>query len=286
MNGTEIITLLSTGLEKMSSAISPVAGALFTAIFLRHNIKTNEFEKIKAGQFKEVADDLLAAGKMTYTEYYKANNFLIVAKKADSYYQENPKQEEKGVYDFDWFIRFFETVGNVSDDTMQNLWAKILAGEIARPSTFSLKTIDVMKNLSRKDAELFIKVCSHSFMSSATNIFFPNEIQFMEAVDIQYTDIMKLSELGLIFNDASINLEFNINGKPNILLSNDNLIMVISSTSGNSETVMIRQYPFTEAGKQLYTLIGETTSNEDFIKYAELLSHNNSYQISVHHVKK
>lgn len=49
---------------------------------------------------------------------------------------------------------------------------------------------------------------------------------------------------------------------------------------------MIRQYPFTEAGKQLYTLIGETTSNEDFIKYAELLSHNNSYQISVHHVKK
>ena len=144
MNGTEIIAFLSDGLETMSSAVGPVAGALFTAIFLRHNTKTDEFEKIKAGQFKEVADDLLMSGKMTYTEYYKANNFLAVAKKADSYYKEHPRTEEQGTYDFDWFVRFFEAVGNVSDETMQNLWAKILAGEIAHPSTFSLKTLDVM----------------------------------------------------------------------------------------------------------------------------------------------
>lgn len=58
MNGTEIIAFLSSGLETMSSAVSPVAGALFAAIFLRRNTKTDEFEKIKAGKFKEVADDL------------------------------------------------------------------------------------------------------------------------------------------------------------------------------------------------------------------------------------
>lgn len=82
MNGTEIINFLANGLEGMSSAVGPVAGALFTAIFLRHNTKVDEFEKIKAGKFKEVADDLLASGKMTYTEYYKANNFLTIAKKS------------------------------------------------------------------------------------------------------------------------------------------------------------------------------------------------------------
>ena len=60
MNGTEIITFLSNNLDTISSAVGPVAGALFTAIFLRHNTKTDEFEKIKTGQFKEVADDLLA----------------------------------------------------------------------------------------------------------------------------------------------------------------------------------------------------------------------------------
>ena len=75
LNVTEIIAFLSNGLE--NSAVGAIAGGLFTAIFLRHNTKTEEFEKIKAGQFKEVADDLLASGKMTYTEYYKANNFTV-----------------------------------------------------------------------------------------------------------------------------------------------------------------------------------------------------------------
>lgn len=286
MNGTEIITFLSNNLDTISSAVGPVAGALFTAIFLRHNTKTDEFEKIKTGQFKEVADDLLASGKMTYTEYYKANNFLTVAKKADGYYREHPRLEEKGTYDFDWFMRFFEAVGNVSDETMQNLWAKILAREIAQPSTFSLKTVDVMRNLSKRDAELFIKVCSHSFISSATNYFLPNEDEFIEYVGIQYADIMKLSELGLIFNDATITLNMDISNEPQILINNHSLIMLITSASGNSEKASIRQYPFTEVGKELSTMISESASDEDFMKYGQLLSRNKSHKISVHKVIK
>ena len=268
----------------MSSAVGPVAGALFTAIFLRHNTKTDEFEKIKAGKFKEVADDLLASGKMTYTEYYKASNFLTVAQKADQYYQEQPRSDEQGTYDFDWFVRFFEAAGNVSDDTMQNLWAKILAGEIAQPSTFSLKTIDVVRNLSKKDAELFIKICSHSFVSSGTNCFLPNEDEYLETVGITYADIMKLSEIGLMFNDGLISLSMSISSEPRILVNSHSLIMVMASSSGKPEEANIRQYPFTEGGNAVSTLISKSASDEDFLKYGEILSHNKSYKISVHKV--
>ena len=284
MNGTEIIAFLSSGLKTMSSAVGPVAGALFTAIFLRHNTKTDEFEKIKAGKFKEVADDLLASGKMTYTEYYKASNFLTVAQKADQYYQEQPRSDEQGTYDFDWFVRFFEAAGNVSDDTMQNLWAKILAGEIAQPSTFSLKTIDVVRNLIKKDAELFIKICSHSFVSSGTNCFLPNEDEYLETVGITYADIMKLSEIGLMFNDGLISLSMSISSEPRILVNSHSLIMVMASSSGKPEEANIRQYPFTEVGNEVSTLISKSASDEDFLKYGEILSHNKSYKISVHKV--
>lgn len=159
MTGTEIITFLSSNFP--TQAISPIVGSIFTAIFLRHNTEATEFEKIKAGQFKEVADSLLRSGKMTYTEYYKANNFLKVAKKADEFYSEMHRSENTppATYDFDWFIRFYEAVGNISDEAMQDLWAKILAGEISRPSSYSLKTIDVLKNMSKKDAELFVRIC-------------------------------------------------------------------------------------------------------------------------------
>jgi hypothetical protein len=219
-------------------------------------------------------------------EFYKANNFLQIAKKADSYYKEHPKSEEKATYDFDWFVRFFEAAGNVSDDAMQNLWAKILAGEIARPTTYSLKTIDVLRNLSKKDAELFVKICSHAFVLDATNYFIPNEDEYLNAVDIHYTDIMKLSELGLMFNDGTISLIIDIDNEPFALLANNNLIMLISSNSGAPRKDSIGQYPFTEVGKELSTLISESASDEDFLEYGRLLSQNKAHKISIHRVIK
>lgn len=88
MTGTELISFLSSNFPAITSAVSAITGSLFTAVFLRHNTSLQEFEKVKAGQFKELADTLLEEGKMTYTEYYKANNFLKVAQKADEYYSQ------------------------------------------------------------------------------------------------------------------------------------------------------------------------------------------------------
>lgn len=62
MTGMEIIALLSNSPTAIS-VVSSVVGGLFTTIFLRRNTSVAEFEKIKNGQFKEVADSLLKAGK-------------------------------------------------------------------------------------------------------------------------------------------------------------------------------------------------------------------------------
>ena len=80
-------------------------------------------------------------------------------------------------------------------------------------------------NLSKRDADLFIKVCSHSFMSSVTGCFLPNNKEYVETVGIQYADIMKLSEFGLRFNDGAISLKVSISDEPRILISNHSLIM-------------------------------------------------------------
>ena len=64
MNGTEIISLIQSALPIVQSAISAIGGAIFTAVFLRKNTSTQEFEKLKAGKMQEVADDLLESGKM------------------------------------------------------------------------------------------------------------------------------------------------------------------------------------------------------------------------------
>ena len=88
MNGAELITYLGNNASTILSAVGPIVGSIITAVFLRNNTATTEFEKLKAGRFDEVIEELLTSGQMTYTEFYKAKNFLKIAKKADTHYSQ------------------------------------------------------------------------------------------------------------------------------------------------------------------------------------------------------
>ena len=112
----------------------------------------------------------------------------------------------------------------------------------------------------------------------------PNDDEYLGSVGITYTDIMRLNELGLMFNDGLISLNMRISSESRILISSHSLLTMISSSSGKPEDASISQYPFTEVGKELSTLISESASDEDFLKYGEVLSHNKSYKISVHKI--
>lgn len=63
-----------------------------------------------------------------------------------------PEQVSSQEVDPDWFQQFCELVLDVSNGNMQQLWAKILAGEIASPGKFSLKTLQALKRMSYKEA--------------------------------------------------------------------------------------------------------------------------------------
>ena len=75
MTGTEIVSFISDNFPTSSPVIA-LTGFLFSAFFLRHNTATKEFEKIKAGHFKEAAEELIQSGEMTQMEYFKARNFF------------------------------------------------------------------------------------------------------------------------------------------------------------------------------------------------------------------
>ena len=62
--------------------------------------------------------------------------------------------------DHDWAARFFNEVQDVSSEEMQTLWAKVLAGEVERPRSTSIRTLGVLKDLDQATAKLFAKFCS------------------------------------------------------------------------------------------------------------------------------
>ena len=180
---------------------------------------------------KEVADDLLESGKMTYTEYYKAGNFLSIAQKADEEYSKMPHEDSTATYDFDWFMRFYEAVGNVSDEEMQRVWAKLLAEEVNRPGSFSLETLDVVRNLSKQDAELFTKICKHCIQSSNQGLYLPRYDNYLEKCGITYSEILRLDEIGLVNSSGLIVLNLSIENDYPAFIINQGLIMLIAANN-------------------------------------------------------
>lgn len=273
MDGNTLILCLQNGLET-ASKVGPIVGAIFAAIFLRKNTKDVEFEKLKAGKFREVADRLLASGYMTYTEFYKAANFLHVAELADQVFKQDyqNKADENQKYDFDWYMRFYDIVGNISDEEMQAIWARILAGEIHRKGTYSLQLLDILKNFTQKQAELFNRVCSHCFISG-DNVYIPNDNEYLQFANITYQDILDLDALGLINSSGTTSLSVKVQPDRPALFGNDMLRMVIEYNGQDNATqeFSFLQFPFTSAGRELITLIGKHGSEKDFLYFVKLL---------------
>ena len=59
----------------------------------------------------------------------------------------------------DWIVNFFDKTRIVSDNEMQNLWARILTGEANAPGTYSKRTVNFLSDLDKSEANLFTKLC-------------------------------------------------------------------------------------------------------------------------------
>lgn len=62
--------------------------------------------------------------------------------------------------DHDWTARFFNDVQDVSSEQMQLLWARVLAGEVRRKGSTTLRTLGMLKNLDQATADHFRTLCS------------------------------------------------------------------------------------------------------------------------------
>lgn len=263
MEPTNIIQILNQ-IPGFSNSVSLIIGSIITAVFLRRNTQAQEFEKIKANKFAEVANDLLESGKMTLTEYYKTKNFLKIAEMADSMVQEKRNNSIDKQYSFDWFIRYYEASGNISDKEMQVLWAKILAGEIEKPSSYSLRTLDVLRNMSKEEAEWFVKICNTAIKIESGKYVIPADHDYISKNSINYSDILMLEEIGLINSGSGIHiyddLESNIEYR---LYMYGRLI--VKAIASEKRKFSLRVYPFTNVGNELATLIDRESNEENFL---------------------
>lgn len=116
--------------------------------------------------------------------------------------------------DMAWTSSFSEAAQHISDEDMQELWAKVLAGEVARPGSTSLRTMSVLRNLDQPTARRFKRLCSmalshaegdgvvsDAFVTSLDGNASNNEL---ERFGVSFTDLNALNEHGLVIASLSV----------------------------------------------------------------------------------
>lgn len=121
-----------------------------------------EAEKIKALAEIEISGiRQRALVRFVNEETKKQMNIKQVITKAIPEVTGEAKPEE---IENDWIVNFFDKSKLVSDEHMQAIWAKILAGEANRPGSFSKRTVNTLSSLEKRDAQLFSTLCSFAFV--------------------------------------------------------------------------------------------------------------------------
>ena len=107
--------------------------------------------------------------------------------------------------DDDWFANFRNHARLVSSEEMQGVWARVLAGEINRPGTFSRRAINALVDLDQRDCNLFTKLCGFCWCIIDQNIplIYNTEDAIYADRGLHYGVLNHLENIGLI----SINSE-------------------------------------------------------------------------------
>jgi hypothetical protein len=110
----------------------------------------------------------------------------------------------------DWLNNFEKEASQKSTEEMQFLFGKILAGEIERPSSFSIKTVKLMGGLDSNVAILFRQLCSLCVSIKVGNMFIDARVaslgreagaNSLQNYGLQFGNLNILHEYGLIIPD-------------------------------------------------------------------------------------
>jgi hypothetical protein len=165
----------------------------------------------------------------------------------------------------DWTTRFFEECQDISDAQMQKIWARILAGEIARPQTFSVRTLRLVKDLTSKDADLFSKLCRFVWEVEGGDIvpiIFDLNDEPVKRSQLTFSVLTHLTSIGLIEFNGIGGFAVNPDDEKSTVRVSFNGVKYKLTRGPYSESLPIGKVLFTASGAELAKIAGGSPIDE------------------------
>ncbi|RPJ77282.1 MAG: DUF2806 domain-containing protein, partial [Alphaproteobacteria bacterium] len=200
IEGTSLVNIgeLSKPATVLIEKISDAVGGIAKPWQIRRVAKAEaEADKIKAIAHIEI-DELQkrALQRFVAEEAKKQSNIEEITAKALP--QVKDEAQPQNIED-DWITNFFDKCRLISDNEMQTLWSKVLAGEANSPGTYSKRTVNLLGSLDKADAFLFQSLCGFGwFFGNVVPIIYEVEDEIYTKHGINFGALKHLDEIGLL----------------------------------------------------------------------------------------
>ncbi len=235
--------------EKISDAV----GGIFKPYQIRRIAQAQaEADKIQAVSKIEITElQQRALSRFLLEEASKQNNIENITRKALPAINATAQPQD---IENDWIVDFFDKSRLISDEEMQDLWSKVLAGEANAPGTYTKRTIHLLASLDKNDALLFTKLCSFNWtVGSLTPLVFDSQNDLYQKNGINFSVLKHLDSIGLISLEAfSGYLRKGFNKKIKVAYGNKVIALELPKEVDND--LSIGHVLFTAVGLQLANL--------------------------------
>ena len=273
-----LIEINTDGLAKLGETICYGIGL---AAFGRKKMANAEaYAAIKQAETETKVEFLKLKGQEEIAKYISAresrkiNNVKSVVEKATSHFMEEEKVSNEPV-NTDWTNRFFSIVEDISDETLQDIWGRILAGEVKQPNSFSLRTLDLLRNVTKEEAELFVK---------ASKYYVEKNFICTEEFALSLHETLLLGETGFI-NSEELTKEWNIepNSKLEIIIDRNTLIILHNDTN-KKVWCQPSVKKLSKAGIEILSLVEKTDRNKFYKILTQFFKSNGVSRVFKHEI--
>lgn len=296
-HGIEVHDLvgLSQPLTKLMETVSCGVGKIYEPYHIKRmaKAKAQEIEIITAavnenlllptkyenGKINVDATDiheLLQRAKIRslFQEMNKQQNIDAIVKNAYEILEDSSWVSEEPV-DQNWIARFFDSVASISNDDLRVIWGKILADEIKQPGSCSLRTLETVKNISKKEAEIFLKIIP-LVLKTDDGQFLYADADIFKKYNIIFNELMQLSDCGLMDATGTIYRAYDIaKASPVTLFYRNNIFLM--TTGQEAGTLSFRVCPLSTSGCELFNTLEQDADVNYFVDVsAEIWKHNSN----------
>ncbi len=190
---------LSKPADTLIKKVSLAVGGIFEPWQITRLAKANAKADLIGAESEIEVSDLhrRAMHRFVEEEAQRQENMESITKKA---LPDLSKNSDPSKIETDWVTNFFDKSRIISDDEMQNIWAKVLAGEANAPGTYSKRTVNFLGDLDKSDAELFQKICNFGWfvIDEFVLLIFNIGASIYNENGIDFDTLSHLDNIGLI----------------------------------------------------------------------------------------